>query len=428
MRAEVAAVSCPSCGAGLKALGGGRVVLQVCDHCGAALDAVHNYRLLARFAGLQRPDTPLRPGMQGRVEGVDWTVIGVLGWTETHHGQRWSWIDHQLYSPTHGYAWLTLEDGHLVFTRRYRGALSPAWASSASVEAAEHRPSLATRSGRFAYYETSDAQVTFAEGEFSWAPMVGDRVQALCFMSGEAMLTLSDDGGEREVELSTYPPQAAIRASFGLPPAAAPWRIHPLQPYRPWREERFLGVLGLATAALAFVLAVFLSSGGERVQPVLQPSADRLTIEADLPITRTRGLTELRVGTDLMNAWAGIEVELTDPAGAPLFQTAREVGYYQGSEGGESWSEGSPTMAIRFHPTAAGDYGFSLAVPEGGFGEDFGGAPIQRLTLEVEQGQAAAFWMWMVLICALPLALVGPARRWLHDKARWRGSDWTDED
>ena len=49
MRGEVAAVSCPSCGAGLMALGGGRVVLQVCAHCGAALDAVDNYRLLNRL-------------------------------------------------------------------------------------------------------------------------------------------------------------------------------------------------------------------------------------------------------------------------------------------------------------------------------------------------------------------------------------------
>ena len=37
MRGEVAAISCPSCGAGLMALGGGRVVLQVCAHCGAAI-------------------------------------------------------------------------------------------------------------------------------------------------------------------------------------------------------------------------------------------------------------------------------------------------------------------------------------------------------------------------------------------------------
>ena len=46
--------------------------------------------------------------------------IGTIEFTETYRGRTWTWIDHQLYSATHGYAWLTLEDGHPVFTRRFR--------------------------------------------------------------------------------------------------------------------------------------------------------------------------------------------------------------------------------------------------------------------------------------------------------------------
>lgn len=431
MRGEIAAVTCPNCGAGLKALGGGRVVLQVCEHCGTAMDAVENYRLLKTFSDLIRPDTPLRLGMQGRIEGVDWVVIGVMGWSETYRSQRWTWTDHQLYSPTHGYAWLTLEEGHLIFTRRYRGELSPPWITSNAVEAAEDRPTLRAGRASFSYYETSDATVSFVEGEFSAVYLVGDRAQSLCFLSDEAMLTLSEGAAEgwaeREAEISTYPPQAAAWQSFGLP-AVAPLRVHPLQPYRPWRDETFMGRLGGATAAVGLVLSLALMSRGEMVRPVLQQGEGRLTIEAELPITQTQGLTELRVDTDLFNAWAGIEVSLTDPEGAPLFQAAREVGYYQGIEDGESWSEGSTTMTILFQPTVEGEYGLSLEVPEGGTGEGSSGAPIRRLDLEVRQGTAYAVWMWLVVLCALPMAFVTPLRRYLHGKARWRGSDWTEED
>lgn len=426
MRAEVAAVSCPNCGAGLQALGGGRVVIQVCTHCRSALDAVDNYRLLKTYAELPRPDTPLKLGNKGRLMGVDWVVIGILGWTESEGHQRWTWTDHQLYSPSHGYAWLTLEDGHLIFSRSFRGAMSPTWMTEQAVEAAEKPPQISARSDRFRYYETSDAKVSFAEGEFSWAAMVGDRSRALSFMSSDAMLTLSQSGGEREVELSTYPPQAETWASFGVK-AEAPRRVHALQPRRVWRDERFLSGLGVVSALAAAAAFLVLETFGAPVQPQFLPAPGKLDIEAELPITTTTGVVELRLSTDLYNAWAGIETELTDPSGALLFQNAREVGYYQGVEEGESWSEGSQVSSIYFRPTLTGDYSLSLSIPEGGIGEGAGGPSLSRPGLIVYEGQASSMWMLMAMVLSALLAGVPYIRGWLHNRARWRGSDWSDD-
>ena len=428
MKGEVAAISCPSCGAGLMALGGGRVVLQVCAHCGAAMDAVDNYRLLKTFAERNRPETPFQLGAKGRIDGVDWTVIGVLGWAETWNGESWNWTDHQLYSPTHGYAWLTLENGHLILTRAWRGPLGPNWITSQAVEVADAPPTVRARNRTYTYYETSDARITYAEGEFSSVAMVGDRVQSLCFLSEDEMLTLTQSGVEREVELSSWPPQAETWASFGVTSPDKPWRVHPLQPYRPWREERFLGATGAVVACASLVLGLFLLAEGEKVRPVTQPGTNPLAFEAEVPITQTRGLTQLVVQTDLYNAWSTIEVEVTDPDDAPVFQMAREVGYYQGVEGGESWSEGDQTMSISFRPKVAGSYRFSLEVPEGGSGEGAEGSPINKIQFAAYEGQAASFWMWLVFAIALPIAGLTPLRSWLHSKARWRGTDWSDED
>ena len=428
MKGEVAAISCPSCGAGLMALGGGRVVLQVCAHCGAAMDAVDNYRLLKTFADRNRPATPFQLGAKGRIDGVDWTVIGVLGWAETWNGESWNWTDHQLYSPTHGYAWLTLENGHLILTRAWRGPLGPNWITPQAVEVADAPPTVRARNRTYTYYETSDARITYAEGEFSSVAMVGDRVQSLCFLSEDEMLTLTQSGAEREVELSSWPLQAETWASFGVAPAGKPWRVHPLQPYRPWREERFLGATGAVVACASLVLGLFLLATGEKVQTVTKPGTSRLAFEAEVPITRTRGLAQLVVQTDLYNAWSGIEVEVTDPDDTPVFQMAREVGYYQGVESGESWSEGDQTMSISFRPEIAGSYRFSLEVPEGGSGEGAEGSPISKIQFAAYEGRAASFWMWLVFAISLPIAGLTPLRSWLHSKARWRGTDWSDED
>ena len=427
MRGEVAAVSCPSCGAGLKALGGGRVVLHVCSHCGAELDAVENYRLLRTHAGRNRPDTPFQLGAKGIIKGVSWTVIGIISWAETHYSQSWGWTDHQLYSPTHGYAWLTLEDGFLIFTRAWRGPLNPSWITPEAVEFADSHPEIYARDRSYAYYETADATVNFAEGEFSSVIRMGDRVNSLCFLSPDELMTLTQSGNEREVELSTWLPQAEIWAAFALSPPVRPWRVHPLQPYQPFRDEGFVTRLGMATCVAAVLLSLSLMTRGEPVSPVLEPGGPSLALDAEVPITATRGLTEFQIVTDLYNAWSDIDLELVDPAGAPVFEAEREIGYYEGVEDGESWSEGSNTLTVAFRPPVAGDYSVSLDVSEGGTGETAEGSPIRMLRLAVVQGKAASFWMWLVVLITLPIAAATPVRRWLHHKARWRGSDWSDE-
>ena len=40
---------------------------------------------------------------------VPFTVIGTIAWVEYYAQRSWHWVDHQVYSPTHGYGWLTVE-------------------------------------------------------------------------------------------------------------------------------------------------------------------------------------------------------------------------------------------------------------------------------------------------------------------------------
>lgn len=417
------AVSCPACGAGIKALGGGRVVIHACAHCGSTLDAVENFRLIARHANLRRPDTPFALGQKGRIAGVDWVVIGTLAWAETYRNITWTWVDHQLYSPSHGYAWLTLEDGHLIFTRRHRGPFSR-WVTPAAVEAAEQPPIFIVKGQSHRYYETTTARVTFAEGEFSWAVQVGDKVTTVSFLADQSMVSLGQDGRELEVEISTYPPQAETWAAFGLP-APRPWRVHPLQPLQAWRHESFLTAVGALGLAASLVMGMLLLSQGSPVKPVYLSQG--LPIEARLPITRTDGLVTIRLSANLYNAWAGIEAEVTDPEGEVVFDLAREMGYYAGVEDGESWSEGSQSMTVTFRAQQVGDHLLTVAVPEGGTGEGAGGPPIDSMVLTVGEGRAATFWLWLTALLFAPFAGITWLRRYLHRKARWRGSDWSDD-
>ena len=177
LSAELKAVNCTSCGAGLDILGGGRVTVHICPYCGTELDALDNYRAIRQFNDIRAPGQSVPEiGMtgipvRGRIHGDRHPAArGTL-----ERARTWIWVDHQLYSPDPR---LCLADESRTaiwsFTRRYR---RPVWMSAEyRVERAEHRPKVSMPIGRtFQYYDTSTSQITFAEGEFTWSPVKGCR-------------------------------------------------------------------------------------------------------------------------------------------------------------------------------------------------------------------------------------------------------------
>jgi hypothetical protein len=426
--AATTAVSCPNCGVGLQVLGGGRVVMHVCSHCGTQLDTIANYRTLKTFANLRRPDTPFAIGMTGRVLDIPWTIIGILGQQERYGGKSWEWVDHQLYSPTHGYVWLTLEDGHLTLTRRYRGPLRPGWISTTWIETADSPPTLQAGGTAFKYYETSASEVTFAEGEFTWAVGVGDKTTTITLMSDTALLHLSESGDEREVERTIYLPQSETCMAFGVAPLN-PWRMHPLKPLQASPNAAFLQNLGTTGAAICLILSlVFAGMTGSTALPLQHIPQSALPKELPFTIKDTHGLTTLYLQADVNNSWAWVEATVSDPTGAPVFTAGREVNFYNGTDSEGYWTEGDPSTAISFHPETAGEYTLELEIPEGGLDEDTSGPRLSTLTVSVQNGGATPLW---TLLAAFVFACIGGfhyARTYLHDRARWSGSDWSDED
>ncbi|WP_371153169.1 DUF4178 domain-containing protein [Jannaschia sp. 2305UL9-9] len=422
MTGHVSSIDCTNCGAGLQVLGGGRVTTQVCGYCGARLDASDAYRVLSIHAGMQRPDSPFRLGQTGEIDGVSFTIIGTLGLVERWKGREWRWVDHILYSPTHGYGWLTVEDGHILWTRKVRDWPTGAFLTAQSVESAESRPTRIWRAEQYTYYATSAWEVDFVEGEFTWRPERGQRGSTVSMMpSGRASRMLAfSDGAEREVEVTRYCPEAAD--AFGVPAPAAKG-VHPLQPYVPKDGKSFYAVwfAAMTAAALCMALWVVATSGNPRTlfegAPTDLPSA--LSFEVD---TTTRPV-RLQFYQSLSQAWAEYDVTLTDPAGVLLADTGRGISYYFGGVGEDAWTEGSRYADLTFAPTTPGTYRIEMALADG---EQAAARSTLRLT--VQDGMGASLWSWAVAGLFAMAFLWTMSSRKRHSMARWKGSDWTEED
>ncbi|MDE4173091.1 DUF4178 domain-containing protein [Phaeobacter sp. PT47_59] len=431
---DLKSVDCTACGAGLDVLGGGRVTVHICPYCGTELDALDSYRALRRFNDVERPKTPFPIGTTGRLYGVEFTVIGLLQHREFWQGVAYTWLDHQLYSPTHGYAWLTIEDGHLVFSRRHRGG--GGWMSERQVDTSEYQPEVSIGGERFRYYETSTSTITYAEGEFTWAPQKDERTTEVTAISDGAGMGFSQTGTERETYRMTYVTPEEAEDAFGVATGLMPRGVHALQSFRAGANHRFLVMAGIVFALLSLLIAGVLESlPGQAVARTRHIAMADFPAELPFTIDTPNRLTRITLDGDASNSWAYLSLELEDPEGDPVFEAGRTVEYYYGSDADGRWTEGTNRASLTFRPEMAGEYHLTVSLEESGFwGGDFPvgnrktPAQISAIDVGIRSGLSSGRWM---VVLAVVFGLIGGYplfRKYWHEKRRWSGSDWIDED
>lgn len=422
--AGMASINCTSCGAGLSVLGGGRVLSHVCGYCGAVLDTQDNYKVLDTIGKRNHPDSPVQIGQTLTLEGVEFTVIGTLGMVERSGGQTWKWVEHQVFSPTHGYLWLNVEEGQLTYTRKVRDFNMGHWLSASTVERSEVPPSRGYNGQSYRYYDMSDTQIDFMEGEFNWVPKLGEKKTVVNLLGPDAMLSLVKSQTEREVELTRLLPRAQTAAELGFAESALGrvGETHPLTPYQPIREEALLRKVLAAVAVVALLLGLtFWFSSGSEVFASDAVSLPGLPQTYQFEIENTAQLARLTFDTDLNNQWTTFGTEVRAPSGAVVLSGERTISYYSGRSGGENWSEGNRDSVILFRPSEAGTYTASLAVTQGS------STSAGSVALRVSQGKPTGFWVFALAIFAGLGWLFVAGRGAMHSKRRFSGTDWNDD-
>ncbi|MEM6638923.1 MAG: DUF4178 domain-containing protein [Pseudomonadota bacterium] len=426
--AQTKTLNCTQCGAGLSVYGGGRVKVHVCSYCGAALDAQADFKVLARYADLPRPDSPFELGRKGRINGVMFTVIGTIGWREIYGGKAWTWVDHQVYSPTHGYAWLTWEDGHVVFTRKVRGRALPPWLTPRFIETTEFRPEVVFEGLQYTYYSSGQPRPSFIEGEFNYVPALDDRPGYVTFAGRDGVFRMVGKDQEREYERSIHLPRDRTLRAFGALPKK--WGrakgVHITQPFERGPLAGFARNALLAGAAAALIMALLFRSFGTVIARQSLEIGEQVQ-RIPFVVSRDAGLLQIDVTTNVRNGWVWFEGDVLNAAGETVAAFEDGAQYYTGREGGERWTEGRRKMRVRANVPAAA-YTLEIAMPENVGDARWSGQPASSAGVVIIEGVAAVSWL---VYAALGLAAGGLAflmQRWVHDGRRWQGSDWSDEE
>jgi len=338
------------------------------------MDRHDGFKVLAQYRDMPRPDGPFALGDAGDVMGVHQTVVGIVGVQSRIEGEMYYWTNYQLYAPTHGYSWMTWNDGHLTHSRKVRDGTDHTQASF------------------------------FPKGDF---PAMGRNFKMF---------------DEIETELQTYLNRKDVMESFGFDDdLPSPNGVHAIQPFEP-------GALHMSAASAAKVflpfaavgaLGLMLLGGGSTVAQTRianTAAGGALTFEAP----STTRLMSIEMSAPLRNQWAWYDMTLVHDESGEEVEFGSGLQYYSGRSGGESWSEGSQEKYTLRIANAPLDKNVSRSDRQ----QFASSAP---LSIEVRQNVFVSRYFW---ILAIVLGLIFGSlkmREWLFEGARWGGGGDDDD-
>ena len=417
---EAQVFRCPSCGAPMQARS--KDILAVgCVTCGAVVDtADRNYKLLSQALGMRDEKyTPRLPlGSKGTLEGKPVEVIGFLVRQSKSDGIAYDWREYLLAGENGTYRWLTEYNGHWNVV----DVLSNPPTTSGIVEL----DNVNYGGQSFRHFSTTPvAEVIQVAGEFTWRVRRGETSRVLDYVAPPLLLSRESTSNDLNWSLGTYVAPEVIADAFKLTGRMiAPVGVFANQP-NPWEEANrrvFKLFWKLALAAIVLQLFFAFIAGGRtllRQELVLSPQmAEDTVVTREFEVRGKPRKITVRNTTSLDNNWIGLDLMLVNKASGQAWPTTRELAYYYGSDGGESWSEGSRDDEVVFLDIPPGTY--YLTVDPDLAPEKL--VPV-RDVIEVSSGGAGWSNFVMVMLFLIIFPLFTFMRRAAFETGRWAESD-----
>jgi hypothetical protein len=425
-RPESAQLDCPKCSTSITYYDVEGSEYYACPNC-------HTY---FRYSGEETPKVigsykaephavPLFPlGTLGTLAGQRWRVVGFVERYE-HRSEQYRWTEYQLFQPeTAEYVQLAQYRGHWTLVRPAKDKIKNTKLNGRFV----HLPE-----GTYRLYNRYQARVTWAMGEFDWDIEGDDLLKIAEFILPPQML-IQEKAPNNVVtwyRAEHVEPRDVARA-FGLSTSNLPSRegIGAVQPdpvQTSWSALRLLTTVAFFALLLVQIVQHFRHPDQELLKASLQ-------VEADPTATATPGTGKVIVSpsftldhqaalqvdltTSLNNQWLELPVSLVNEQTGQGFEFTKNIEFYNGVEGGESWTEGSRDADAVLSRVPPGRYHLNFYP----FTEASNAAPGIEVRVTADPPLWSNFFIVLLLLLIYPIWQF--FRRANHETQRWSQSDY----
>lgn len=359
--AKTGSVSCLACGGPITLKGFGNVERVNCPYCGSTLEPADSGELtLLQQVERQRRNSALPLHARGKLEGVEWELIGIMWREALASGVAYPWQEFLLFNPFEGFRWLVYDmtTGQWSFG----GALDGA--PQVGNNATGHR--VANFGGKvFKHFGGSQARVTYCEGEFTWQVQVGDEAHADDYIDPPNSVSIEHSQGPNGAELAFtslhYLPAQTVWSAFGQtgspPPSTGVGSLAP----NPHRQGRAFYLASMALMFVLWIVATVFYVGGRDTKVVFE--RNDLTLdepfmqEVELGSSGKPTTLEFRfAAAPLSNGWVYADVLLVNQATEEAINFGAEVDNWNGVADGEAYNEGTNPRRVKVPNVPGGKY------------------------------------------------------------------------
>jgi hypothetical protein len=344
------AIFCPNCGATVSIRGFAHTLNVSCQNCLSVLDPnTPSVTLLQKIQQAQKIDPKIPMGSRGVFENTSYEAIGFQRRGIEVDGITYTWDEYLLFHPYKGFRYLSEYNGHWNFIKPLQAL-------------PQRNGQMISVAGRtFKHFQAAVAQTFYVVGEFPWQVRVGDAVNVDDFIAPPMVLSSERTADEVNWSMGEYIDGKDVWKAFGLTtPAPSPSGVYANQPNPHgslWRMYLMF------TLVMLFISMVSCLGKGNKVvfdkryQFVPSSNAEPSFVTEIFELGGSRNAaTDVEVIADVSNNWLTFAIALINEQTGEAFDFGKDLSYYSGVDGGESWTEGGKSFTVTVPEVPPGRY------------------------------------------------------------------------
>jgi hypothetical protein len=418
---EAVHLPCPNCGGSLDLRAPDESLRVVCPFCSSMLDVEQGTLKYLKTLDPGKVKPLLALGSTGRLDGLDYTVIGFLRRSVTFD-MKYYWQEYLLYHARRGFRWLVHSDNHWSFVR----TVAPGEVEQTTLRGAQY-------DGRsFRLFQNATATVESVLGEFYWKVEAGETVMTADYVAPPLILSREEThyvrtaeealrdtanslrvAGEVTWSVGKYMPVAEVEQAFGVKSLPRPSNVAPNQPFHHKGVYKAWGML--IVAALFAGVILYMTAGRTTVYDKTHPLTSGISVGNQVIFDSPLEIGGFRNLHIMINPGASsalyVQGDLHNEESGRVREFAVPVGY------GETADEQMGEVYLSAVP--AGRYTLKLDVERM--------LPSDPLSIRVriveDDPQLIYFVYLLVALSIIPLAVA--CWHFSFEKRRWEDSDYS---